>query len=407
MDNQIYLLATPFFPSSTSWRGAFGYDFVKALEKDGRYRVVVCKPGASYMFEGVQIRGYRQVALPSGIPCPILDVINKWLFKRALRREGVDARQVAVADAFVNGMVNEMRVVKEMNPKAILVTHHHDLASFGVSVGRFRHFLPFKLMNFFRMRKLQSMVDLHVYISEAVKRSFERFPDTAWTIYEEYRKIGRGLGGFKGVKPKDGCVLHNGVDIGVFKVVDDSGSYRMDGKAPFVIGCVGNFQELKDQATLIRAVARINKEEKKGGARERNIRVVFVGSGETLEKCKALAQALGVEAEFRSEVRHEELARFYRSLDLFVLPSFFEGLGCVYLEARACGVPFIGCQGQGIEDYIPEGEKEKWLCRPKDVEGLACLIGEYMEKRPAQKLTGSVDIDELVRGYLNKVEAMR
>lgn len=402
MSKPIYLLVTPFFPTPTSWRGAFGYDFVKAIEKAGRYQVVVFKPGASYMFDGVAIHGYRQIALPSGIPCPFLDVVNKWLFKRALRREGIDARQVAVADAFVNGMVNEMRVVKEMNPKAILVTHHHDLASFGVSVGRFRHFLPFKLMNFFRMRKLQAMVDLHVFISEAVKRSFKRFPDTAWTIYEEYRKIGRGIGCFKGVKPKDGYVLHNGVDRGVFKVKDE-GEQR-DGDS-FVIGCVGNFQELKDQMTLLKAVQLLSIHST--SLHGRKIKVKFVGSGETLESCKRFAAEMGIDAEFLTEMRHEQLPEFYRGLDLFVLPSYFEGMGCVYLEAWACGVPFIGCRGQGIEDYIPEGEKEKWLCRPKDVEGLARLVGEYMQKRPEQKLTGSVDIDELVRGYLDKVEGMR
>lgn len=402
MSNLIYLLATPFFPTLTSWRGAFGYDFVKALEKDGRYRVVVFKPGASYTFEGITIHGYRQLALPSGIPCPILDVVNKWLFKRALRREGIDARQVAVADAFVNGMVNEMRAIKEMNPKVVLVTHHHDLASFGISVGRFRHFLPFKLMNFFRMRKLQSMVDLHIFISEAVKRSFERFPDTAWTIYEEYRKIGKGLGRFKGVKPKAGYVLHNGVDKNIFNAEVQR---RRGCSGEFVIGCVGNFQRLKGQLTLLKAVQILST--RSTSLHGKKLKVVFVGSGETMEECRRFAAKKGLDVEFRTEMRHEELPSFYHSLDLFVLPSYFEGMGCVYLEAWACGVPFIGCRGQGIEDYIPEGEKEKWLCRPKDVEGLARLVGEYMQKRPEQKLTGSVDIDELVRGYLDKVEGMR
>lgn len=400
----IYLLVTPFFPSATSWRGAFGLDFVKALVKDGRYEVLVFKPGASYEYEGIAVRGYRQVALPSGIPCPPLDAVNKWLFRRALAKHGIDLKRVAIADSFVNGMVNETRVVKEANPEAILVTHHHDLASFGVSVGRFRHFYPFKLMNFFRMRKLQSMVDLHVFISEAVKRSFERFPDTGWTIYEEYRKIGNGLGMFKGVRPKNSIILHNGVDTGRFKVkVGGEGEQR--NVNPFVIGCVGNFQELKGQETLIRAVAQINELEKRGGVGARKIKILFVGSGETLERCRRVAAALGVEAEFRTEVRHEKLADFYNELDLFVLPSYFEGFGCVYLEAAACGIPFIGCEGQGIDDMIYPEDRKLWLAKPKDADDLAEKIWHYIENRPEQRLTGEIEINRLVAGFLNYLES--
>ena len=41
-----------------------------------------------------------------------------------------------------------------------------------------------------------------------------------------------------------------------------------------------------------------------------------------------------------------------RRATVFALPSRYEGLGCVYLEAMSAGKPVIACQGQGIEEVI-------------------------------------------------------
>ena len=395
------------FPTPTNWRGAFAYDFVKALEKDGRYRVVVFKGGTDYEIDGVQVHGYKSYGLPSGIPCPICWKLNQWLFARALNKAGIDPKDVAVVDGFTNDLVNVAQVVKRANPRAKMLTHHHDLASFGVSSGRFRHFYPFKLIKFFRMRKLQEMVDLHVFISEQSRRSFLSFPDTRWTVYDDYRRISRGLRHFRSARIKDFYILHNGVDTKTFRRLDVQPFRRDEGK--FVIGCVANFVALKDQETLIRAVARINELEKRvgvgDGVGDRKIKVLFVGSGETLERCRQVAVELGVDAEFRTEVRHEQLAAFYQGIDLFVLPSYFEGFGCVYLEASACGVPFIGCEGQGIEDMIHPEDRKLWLARPRDADDLAEKIRHYITCRPEQRLTGEIEINRLVAGFLDYLES--
>jgi glycosyltransferase involved in cell wall biosynthesis len=55
---------------------------------------------------------------------------------------------------------------------------------------------------------------------------------------------------------------------------------------------------------------------------------------------------------------------------LFALPSWYEGLGCVYLEAMSAGCAAMACYGQGMDELIRHGENG-WLVQPKDVDDLA------------------------------------
>lgn len=401
MNKPVYLLITWIFPSPTSWRGAFAYDYAKAIERDGRYRLVVFMAGPSYDINGVRVHGYRSLNAPSGIPFPPFWFVNRLLFRRALEMEGIDPSEVAVVDAFANNLVNEANVVRGMNPRAKVVTHHHDQASFGISSGRFRHFFPFKLIKYFWMRHLQESVDVHVFISQVVRKSFLNFPDTQWTRYEDYRRISAGLRWCRKVRIRGEYILPNGVDLRIFHPADES---RGRGNE-FVIGCIGNFVELKDQQTLIRAVEILLRSQFES-LREK-LRVIFVGSGPQLTHCQRLASCVedssegAVAFEFRREVSHDQLADFYRGLDLFVLPSYFEGFGCVFAEAYASGVPFITCEGQGMDDMIPDEERRLWLTHPKDPDDLAQKLREYIVNRRPQHLRGSIDIDVLVPRFLN------
>ena len=273
-------------------------------------------------------------------------------------------------------------------------------------MGALRHCWFYNLIQFPLLRRLHERMDCHVFISEAARRSFLEAPDASWTMYADYKKQMRGLP-YRPARIKDSVILHNGVDKGIFKVERvGEGGQRTDNS--FIIGCVGNFQELKGQETLIRAVARVNEVEVEKIGGRRRVEILFVGSGERLETCWRLAEELGVDAEFLREVSHEKLADFYRGLDLFVLPSTFEGFGCVYTEAHSCGVPFIACEGQGTDDIIPIEDRGKWLCKQNDPEDLARKIGDYISRvergeHVEQRLNEDQDIDILVGKFAEEI----
>jgi len=90
-----------------------------------------------------------------------------------------------------------------------------------------------------------------------------------------------------------------------------------------------------------------------------------IGDGPELNRIRELAERLGILAKirFRGRQNRATVAEAFRRCTVFVLPSSYEGLGCVYLEAMASGKAAIGCLGQGIEEVIRHGENG-WLIRP-------------------------------------------
>jgi hypothetical protein len=111
----------------------------------------------------------------------------------------------------------------------------------------------------------------------------------------------------------------------------------------------------------------------------------MIGDGPDRARFEGLARELGIaeRVQFEGRKTRQEVADAMRACSVFVLPSRYEGLGCAYLEAMACGKPVVGCRGQGIEEII-EHERNGWLISnwhtPADafdelVQGLSTLLG--------------------------------
>jgi len=442
----VYLFVTPFFPTPDSWRGAYGYDFVRALSKalSKGDRVLVFKPGdgTDYALGDVTVHTFRERRLPSGVLPLLFRRANERSFLRKLasvlktiseesgsvacRRDSVsrlneDFSDLSVCHANTADCAIYPLAVKRLNPACRTILQHHDLQSFGLNGGRLKHCWLHNMILFPQLRRLYEALDLHVFISAASERSFRAAPDASWTTYADYTRQMRGLP-YRPAQIKASKILHNGVNTDLFAPslgtvptnllgtvpanLQGTGPTELGtdpmglGTVPMRIGCVGNFEVLKDQVSLIRAVGRL----------DFPVRVTFIGSGPQLDLCRAEAARVTAAHptatfEFRTEVRHEQLPAFYRELDLFVLPSFFEGFGCVYTEAWSCGVPFIACEGQGIEDMIAPEERSLWLAKPQDPDDLAAKITSFHDRRPAQHLTGEVSIDSLVATFVDEAMA--
>jgi teichuronic acid biosynthesis glycosyltransferase TuaC len=170
-------------------------------------------------------------------------------------------------------------------------------------------------------------------------------------------------------------VVYNGVDSQLF----GPDSAKADSST---ILCVGNLIPTKGQELLIRAFAEVRKAVPQAVLR-------FIGTGAQEPSLRRLATQLGTERAIAFEGRQdrESLARSMRDCAVFALPSSYEGLGCVYLEAMSSGKPVIGCTGQGIEEVVHH-EENGFLIRPDDPHGLSHTLTRLLKNKSLREQVG-------------------
>ena len=91
-------------------------------------------------------------------------------------------------------------------------------------------------------------------------------------------------------------------------------------------------------------------------ARGFNVTARLAGTGAEAALYDHIAQRNLTECiDFLGFVDNSAMSDFYRALDVFVIPSFQEGLGIVGPEAMACGCPVVSTRCGGAEDYVRDG----------------------------------------------------
>lgn len=413
-NKKIYLVVTPFFPTPDSWRGAYVLDQVKAIIRNSDYKVRVFMGGnntdSDYEIDGIKVYRYRTRELPSNFLNGFFNEYNAKSFVKKVLQIGINPQDVAFVHCHVSMRAACGIAMKKLNPSIKVLLQHHDLDPFNLRSGVLLRNNRFNVR--YRAKKaiaLYNKVDLHICISEACRDCLILFPEPR--PIEEYEDCIRSLKlceGLPRIKPKNTFVLYNGVDGRLFKPINVNSRLKDDNT--FRIGCIANFSDLKDHMTLIRAFEKFVKNINLDSAMPaKGFRLSLLGTGETRAMCEKYIHEHGLDSylEWPEEVTHDKLPKYYHSLNLFILPSYFEGFGCVYTEAYACGVPFMGVYHQGAAELIAPEEQNKWLIQPHDETKLAELIMNYYKYPSKQILIQSYDIDDLIKNYLSYLKNLQ
>ena len=207
------------------------------------------------------------------------------------------------------------------------------------------------------------------------------------------------------IPPAKLVVVRNGIDLSRFADRPSRDEARASLKLPagdFVVGIVGRLSPQKGHHFLFEAAASLAGEIP-------NLRLLVVGEGQLKGRLQRLARALGIAERVSFVGFRPDMGTLYAAMDLLAMPSLFEGLPLVLVEALVCEKVAIGARAPGITDVLEDG-KNGLLVKVGDVAELAAAIarvfrGEYdrdMPRRAREAAMAEYDI----KAYLGRLEAI-
>ena len=129
---------------------------------------------------------------------------------------------------------------------------------------------------------------------------------------------------------------------------EESLNYSVDTNTPMLLA-VGRLVARKGYMTLLRAMPAILQENP-------NAKLVIVGRGHMKSSLEKNAKKLGISdsIHIQSSLSFEELAQHFRSADLVVYPSYYEGQGLIPLESLASGTPVATVDQEPLTEMVDE-----------------------------------------------------
>jgi glycosyltransferase involved in cell wall biosynthesis len=173
-------------------------------------------------------------------------------------------------------------------------------------------------------------------------------------------------------------VIPNGVDLVRFSGPDPErrarGRERLDvaPDAP-LIGSLGRLEEQKGFAALVRAAGRLASEFPR-------LRVAIAGEGALAGDLAAIARDCGAAGALILPGRTDAVPDFLAALDLFVLPSLWEGMPLSLLEAMAMGAPVVATDTPGALEILGESGTRGIVVRRDDDVALAGAVASVLRE---------------------------
>ena len=253
--------------------------------------------------------------------------------------------------------------------KTVALTHGHEVWWAKV--------FPFN----YALRKIGTSVDSLTYLGEFTQQAISKSLSKA--AAQKMVKIAPGID-VDHFSPQDSTQLRK--------------ELKIDDKR--VIVSVGRLVHRKGQDHLIQAMPEILK-------RVPDAHILMVGQGPYLSHLKKLVQELNLvdHVSFIGRIQYAQLPQYICAGDIFAMPSrsrFFglevEGLGIVYLEASACGLPVIAGSSGGAPDAVLVGVTGMVVDGENNQEIAAGAI-KLLQDLPASKAMGLAGREWIIENW--------
>ena len=319
-------------PDSTG-SGVYLTELVKELDRLGHKQAVI---GGIYECDQVNfpenVDFYPAYFRTKELPFAITGMSDEMPYDSTRYSDMTDE----MTDQFVNtfrGIIR--RVLKEFRPEVIICHHLYFLGSMV------RELCPntrvYGICHGSDLRQVKKNPWQWEYIKEQICRF-----DGIFALHEEQKEQ---ICQFYGCERYKVQVIGTGYNSDIFYVNEEIKAAKDNGKHRYIFA--GKISEKKGVKSLLRALQYIKEPEK--------TELVLAGGYSTLEEleaCKRLAEKASCKVEFLGRLPQKKLAEELNRSDVFVLPSFFEGLPLVNIEAMACGLRVVCTDLPGIQPWM-------------------------------------------------------
>jgi len=198
--------------------------------------------------------------------------------------------------------------------------------------------LAFKLSKRFSIPYIITDRSIYLYKESRLVVNRLRKASAVISVNHRYKSITKDIIG----KQKSHIIPH-GIDQFFFDYnVDLNGTQSIH-----KIVTICNLLKLKNIDKVFQALDRI------GG----NFIYDIYGSGPDSDRLEQILSQLSIKnkVQFKGYLNHNDVPKILSEYDLFVMPSYPENFGRVFVEAMAVGLPIIGAKGAGIDGYFENG----------------------------------------------------
>ncbi len=148
---------------------------------------------------------------------------------------------------------------------------------------------------------------------------------------------------------------------------------------------VGELNANKNNKVVLQALSKLG---------NKNIHYLLCGVGNKKENLEALAEKLGISKQVHFLGYCNNIPELLKASDIFVMPSYREGLSRSIMEAMAVGLPCIVSDIRGNRDLIQNG-KGGYLANPSDVDGFVSAIKSLANDVPLGLNMGAFNTEQI------------
>jgi len=177
-------------------------------------------------------------------------------------------------------------------------------------------------------------------------------------------------------------IVHNGIPLDRVESDPRADLYEIFPEDRTVVSSIGYLIERKNHSDVLAAMIEIEPDQRPY--------YLIIGKGPNRESLEHQVENNGLSeyVHFTGYVdKHTDVLAKLKATDIMALPSTEEAFGIAYIEAMACGLVVIGCEGEGPSDFVTDGETG-YLVPPNDPAAIANILQQLSEDKNKREQVG-------------------